>query len=566
MISSILLAVINEENIFLEDRKMEMIHPTHDPRHMQVVVLDGDDFTIEEVVAVARYHAKVEFAPEFIERVNKSRAIIDRFVAEDRPVYGVTTGFGDNVTKRVTPEDAALLQLNIARSHAVSVGEPLKEEQVRAIQIAQINNSGRGVSGVSIELLEAIRDLLNHNVTPFVPGEGVVGALSTEGQTTLPLIGEGKAFYQGKLMSGAEALSAAGLKPYQLKSKEGLSLLNGTPGATGLACLATYDAMEATRMTGIPMNVLITCLAIACIAFVLPAGLKTVAWTDFIFGIVIVIGGVFVTMKSLDMAGGFSNVVEVLPPEIMSFPKGLFAVGGFTLLSWFLSLVPGGITNQMYFQRVFAIRDEKRIVPTLLISVVLVFLTDVWAFFMGTSIRAQNPDLAGEMATGWLLDQLPIWFIVIFAGMITCTILSTISSGIQSTVVNITRDCYGALNPEAAKDGAKMMRVSRTLTVILIAFAAISAMFIPSVLNTLVYTYSYSAASMLMPVYGAYIFRKKDFCTNQGILASMVGGTVVCIICQIIGTPIPFVAYGLVASIICFFVVGYLTRTPVKAD
>ena len=81
----------------------------------------------------------------------------------------------------------------------------------------------------------------------------------------------------------------------------------------------------------------ITCLAIACIAFVLPAGLKTVAWTDFIFGIVIVIGGVFVTMKSLDMAGGFSNVVEVLPPEIMSFPKGLFAVGGFTLLSWFLS-------------------------------------------------------------------------------------------------------------------------------------------------------------------------------------------------------------------------------------
>lgn len=251
MISSILNAVIDEENIFLEDKKMKMIHPTHDPRHMQVVVLDGDDFTIEEVVAVARYHAKVEFAPEFIERVNKSRAIIDRFVAEDRPVYGVTTGFGDNVTKRVTPEDAALLQLNIARSHAVSVGEPLKEEQVRAIQIAQINNSGRGVSGVSIELLEAIRDLLNHNVTPFVPGEGVVGALSTEGQTTLPLIGEGKAFYQGKLMSGAEALSAAGLKPYQLKSKEGLSLLNGTPGATGLACLATYDAMEATKASEI---------------------------------------------------------------------------------------------------------------------------------------------------------------------------------------------------------------------------------------------------------------------------------------------------------------------------
>lgn len=230
---------------------MDLIRSAYDPRKIQTVVLDGDDFTIEEVVAVARYHAKIEFAPSFIERVNKSRAIIDRFVAEDCPIYGVTTGFGDNVNKRVTPEDAALLQLNIVRSHAVSVGNPLEEEHVRAIQIAQINNIGRGFSGASIELLEQIRDLLNKNVTPFVPGEGVVGALATEGQTTLPLLGEGKAYYQGKLMSGAEALEAAGLKPYQLKSKEGLSLLNGTPGATGLACLATYDAVAAAKASEI---------------------------------------------------------------------------------------------------------------------------------------------------------------------------------------------------------------------------------------------------------------------------------------------------------------------------
>ena len=226
---------------------MEILRKKIDPKLIQTVTLDDDDFTIEEVVAVARYHAKVAFAPSFVERVNRSRAIIDRFVAEDRPVYGVTTGFGDNVSKRVTPEDAALLQLNIARSHAVSVGDPMKEEQVRAIQIAQINNSGRGVSGVSIELLERIRDMLNAGVTPFVPQEGVVGALSTEGQCTLPLIGEGKAYYKGQLMTGAGALAAAGLKPYTLKSKEGLSLLNGTPCATGLACLATYDAIAATK-------------------------------------------------------------------------------------------------------------------------------------------------------------------------------------------------------------------------------------------------------------------------------------------------------------------------------
>ena len=147
--------------------------------------------------------------------------------------------------------------------------------------------------------------------------------------------------------------------------------------------------------------------------------------------------------------------------------------------------------------------------------------------------------------------------------MITCTILSTISSGIQSTVVNITRDCYGVINPEAAKDDAGMLKVSRMLTVILLLFAAVSAMYIPSVLNTLVYSYSYSAAAMLMPVYGAYIFRKKEFCTNEGILASMVGGIVVCIIFQVIGTSIPFVAYGLAASIVLFFAVGFATRKPV---
>ena len=99
--------------------------------------------------------------------------------------------------------------------------------------------------------------------------------------------------------------------------------------------------------------------------------------------------------------------------------------------------------------------------------------------------------------------------------------------------------------------------------VILLLFAAVSAMYIPSVLNTLVYSYSYSAAAMLMPVYGAYIFRKKEFCTNEGILASMVGGIVVCIIFQVIGTSIPFVAYGLAASIVLFFAVGFATRKPV---
>ena len=114
-------------------------------------------------------------------------------------------------------------------------------------------------------------------------------------------------------------------------------------------CISNLSAFAKlyTQMTGIPINVLIIVLALVAILFVMPAGLKTVAWTDFIFAIAITVSGVFVTLKALNMAGGFSNVVATVPEEIISFPKGLMAAGGFTILSWFLSLVPGGITNQM---------------------------------------------------------------------------------------------------------------------------------------------------------------------------------------------------------------------------
>jgi len=226
---------------------MDLIHLSRNPREIKTIILDDSDFTIEDLVAIARYHSKVEFSPAYCKRVNKSRALVDKFVAEGRAVYGVTTGFGDNVGKRVTPEDAARLQINIVRSHAVSVGDPLKEEQVRAIQVVQLTNTGRGFSGVSLELLEHIRDLLNNDVIPFVPGEGVVGGLSPEAHTTLVLMGEGKAYYHGTLMTGKEALDAAGLKPYSIKSKEGLSLLNGTTSATALSALACYNSMVASK-------------------------------------------------------------------------------------------------------------------------------------------------------------------------------------------------------------------------------------------------------------------------------------------------------------------------------
>lgn len=227
--------------------KREDLQMTARPQEIQTVVLSERDITLAEYVAVARYGAKVEFSPEYTARVKKARAIIERFLAENRRIYGVTTGFGENVRYVIPPDEAAELQRNIVRSHASSVGEPLCEEVVRAIQLQMLLNTGKGVSGISLELIELIRCLLNHGVTPYAPGEGSVGYLGIEAHMTLVLMGEGRAYYKGELMPGGEALKKAGLTPVMLRCKEGLSLLNGSTSVTAIAVLAMYDAALSAR-------------------------------------------------------------------------------------------------------------------------------------------------------------------------------------------------------------------------------------------------------------------------------------------------------------------------------
>ncbi|WP_328377590.1 aromatic amino acid lyase [Streptomyces sp. NBC_01020] len=211
-------------------------------REIAAVTLGEEPITIEQFVAVARHGARVEFAATYVDRVRTSRALVERFLAENRLVYGVTTGFGDNVTKVIAPEDAEQLQRNIVRSHAVSVGEPLPAEIVRAIALMELVGLGEGYSGIRLETLELIRRLLNAGVTPYVPGEGSVGYLATEAHMALVLLGEGRAWYGDELLPGDEALARIGEQPTRLACKEGLSLTNGTHSVTAIAVLAGYDA------------------------------------------------------------------------------------------------------------------------------------------------------------------------------------------------------------------------------------------------------------------------------------------------------------------------------------
>ncbi|PGY06798.1 histidine ammonia-lyase [Bacillus sp. AFS031507] len=221
------------------------------PRDIKEVILGDHELSLHEVIAVARYSAKVSFTDTYCNRVKTSRGLIEKFLQEERAIYGVTTGFGSNVTEVISKNDAEILQRNIVRSHAVSVGEPLEKEVVRAIQLMILNHLGHGFSGVNLEVLELMSGLLNHDILPVVPGDGSVAYLAPEAHIALVLMGEGKAWYNGELLSGCDALEKAGLKPVILGCKEGLALISGTTSVTAIATLALYNAIQAVKTADI---------------------------------------------------------------------------------------------------------------------------------------------------------------------------------------------------------------------------------------------------------------------------------------------------------------------------
>lgn len=214
-------------------------------------VVLGEPILLESYMSVARYGAQVEFSEAYRQRVNHSRRLVERWVQEGRIMYGITTGFGALCTRVISPEETARLQRNIILSHAVSVGEPLSTEEVRGTLLMMLQNLGQGFSGVRLELLELIQELLNRNVVPFAPKEGSVGYLAPEAHMALVLIGEGQAYVNEKLMSGREALKSVGLDPLELSSKEGLALVSGTTCVTALGALALYDITNAAKAADI---------------------------------------------------------------------------------------------------------------------------------------------------------------------------------------------------------------------------------------------------------------------------------------------------------------------------
>jgi histidine ammonia-lyase len=238
------------------------------------VALDGRALNLEDVVAVARYRARVALTPEARRRMRFARDVVERLVDSRAKVYGLTTGFGSKRDTIIAPEELAQLQINLIQSHACGVGEPLAEDQVRAAMLLRANTLARGNSGIRVEVVETLLEFLNRDVYPLLPSKGSLGAsgdLAPLSHLALALCNDPAARFYSRGPEEPQAPSPVdggrepdyvarpvpwrfgpvpaglfdgsdGLEPVVLRAKEGLALNNGTQVSTAVGILNVFDA------------------------------------------------------------------------------------------------------------------------------------------------------------------------------------------------------------------------------------------------------------------------------------------------------------------------------------
>lgn len=221
----------------------ELMDRLHDS--IGTLEIDGHDLTIQDVYNVAVNYQPVGLSPLARKQLLNSRQVVENILDKRETCYGITTGFGKFKDQNIEPEDSRALQRNLLLSHAAGVGKNLDEPTVRAMMLLRANALAKGFSGIRLEVVELLLELLNSRIHPHVPEQGSLGAsgdLCPLAHLSLVLIGEGKANYKGQVLDGSEALSRAGLTAVVLEAKEGLALVNGTQLMSALGCLILAEA------------------------------------------------------------------------------------------------------------------------------------------------------------------------------------------------------------------------------------------------------------------------------------------------------------------------------------
>lgn len=221
---------------------------------MNEIVINGEDLNFDQVIAVAYGKPggpRVVLSETAKAKVARAAQAVQTLLDRGEIAYGITTGFGAFKDKIISPEESAQLQRNIVLSHAVGVGKSFDSPTVRAIMLIRANTLARGYSGIRVETLELILECLNRGVHPVIPEKGSLGAsgdLAPLAHFACVLIGEGKAEYNGEVMSGRDALAKSGVFPVSLAAKEGLALTNGTTIMTAVGLLETCRARRIAEL------------------------------------------------------------------------------------------------------------------------------------------------------------------------------------------------------------------------------------------------------------------------------------------------------------------------------
>ena len=218
------------------------------------IIVDGESLTLNQTAAVAEGSVKVGVSAASKKKVRQSRAVIEAVVRDKRTVYGVTTGLGALSSVGISRAKCRQLQKNVLMSHAAGVGNPLDDAVVRAILLLMINSKAKGYSGLCWTTLQSLTDLLNAGVIPHVPEKGSVGAsgdLVPLAHLALVLIGRGRAKFQGRWMSGGQALKKSGIQPVSLEEGEGVALINGTQVMTALGTCVVHKAHRLAKLADI---------------------------------------------------------------------------------------------------------------------------------------------------------------------------------------------------------------------------------------------------------------------------------------------------------------------------
>ena len=209
------------------------------------IVLDGSSLTVEKLVKIARYNEKVKLHPDALKRIKKCRNMLEKKIKAKEIMYGVNTGIGELSEVVLSDEQVKQFQKYLVYNHAAGIGDPAPIEYIRGAMTARVNVHAHGQSGCRPEITQTLVEMLNKGVTPFVCQKGSVGAcgdLAPMSQIALLMMGEGKAYYKGKLFDGKKAMEKAGIKIPGLKARDGLAIINGSNLLTAMSAIFLFDA------------------------------------------------------------------------------------------------------------------------------------------------------------------------------------------------------------------------------------------------------------------------------------------------------------------------------------